>query len=71
VNLRGILLWFEAISGLRVNRTKSSILLVVQVDNIQLLEGVLGCTTDTFPTSDLGLPLGAKFKYISIWEGCS
>jgi len=35
------------------------------VDNIQLVVGVLGCT---FPTYDLGLPLGAKFKDKSIWK---
>ena len=28
----------------------------------------LGCTTDSFPISYLGLPLGAKFKDESIWE---
>jgi len=32
------------------------------VDNIQLLAGFLGCNVDAFPTSYLGLPLGAKFK---------
>ena len=44
VNLRGILIWFEAVSGLRVNLSglrvnlsKSSILLVGQVDNLQML----------------------------------
>ena len=37
VNLRGILIWFEAMAGLRVNLSKSSILPARQVDNIQLL----------------------------------
>jgi len=68
VNLRGILIWFEAVSGPRVNLSKSSILPVGQVDNIQLLAGILGCTIDSFPTSYLVLPLGAKFKNKSIWE---
>ena len=68
VNLRCILIWFEAVSGLRVNLAKSSILPVGQVDNIHLLAGVLGCRVDSFPTYYLGLPLGAKFKDKSIWE---
>ena len=67
VNLRCILIWFEAVSGLRVdNLAKSSILPVGQVDNIQFLAGVLGCTVDSFPAYYLGLPLGAKFKDKSI-----
>ena len=66
--LRGILIWFEAVSGLRVNLSKSSISPVGQVDNILLLVGVLGCSIDSFPSSYLGLTLGAKFKDKSIWE---
>ena len=68
VNLRGILVWFEAVSGLRVNLSKSFILPIGQVDNIQLLVGVLGCSTDSLPSSYLGLPLGAKFKDEFIYE---
>jgi len=33
-----------------------------------LLAGILGCSIDSFPTSYLDLPLGAKFKDKSIWE---
>ena len=68
VNLHGILIWFEAVSSLRVKLTKSSILPIGQVDNIQLLAGILGYSIDSFPTSYLGLPLSAKFKDKSIWE---
>ena len=67
VNLCGILIWFEAVSGLRVNLPKSSILPVGQVDNIQLLAAILGCSIGSFPSSYLDLPLGAKFKDKSIW----
>jgi len=49
VNLRCILIWFQAVLGLRVNLTKSSVLPVGQLDNIQLLAGVLGCKIDVFP----------------------
>ena len=68
MNLGCIPIWFEAVFGLRINLAKSAILPVGQVDNIQLLAGVLGCTVDSFPTYYLGLPLGAKFKDKSIWE---
>jgi len=62
VHLRCILIWFQAVSGLRVNLTKSSILPVGQVDNVQTLAGVLGSKIDSFPLNYLDLPLGAKFK---------
>ena len=68
MNLRGILIWFEAVFGLKVNLSKSSILPVGQVDNLHMLAGVLGCSIDSPPSSYLGLPLGARFKDKSIWE---
>ena len=49
INLRCVLTWFEAVSGLRVNLAKSSLLPVGEVDNIQLLAGVLGGNIDSFP----------------------
>ena len=67
VNLGGVLISFEVVSELRVNLSKSSILPVGQVDNIQLLAGILGCYIGSFPSSYLGLPLGAKFKDKFIW----
>jgi len=68
LNLRCILIWFQVVSGLRVNLAKSVILLVGQVNNILLLAGLLGCKIDSFPSSYLGLPLGAKFKEKAIWD---
>ena len=62
MNLRCVLTWFQAVSDLKVNLAKSSILPIGYMDNIQLLAGVLGCNDDALPTSYLGLPLGAKFK---------
>ena len=40
---------------------------MVQVENIQLLTGVLDCNIDSFPATYLGLPLGARFKEQAIW----
>jgi len=48
VNLCCVLTWFQAVSGLQVNLAKSSILPVGQVDNIQLLAGVLGYNIKAF-----------------------
>ena len=53
---------------MRIKLLKSSILLVVQVDDMLLLAGVLGHTIDAFPTNCLGLPFGVRFKEKSIWE---
>ena len=47
---------------------KSSALPVGEVDNIQLLAGVLGCNIDSFPSTHLRLLLGARFKEKAIWD---
>ena len=41
--LRWILVWYEALSGLKINLDKSSILLVGDVENVKTLECELGC----------------------------
>ena len=51
-----VLIWFEAVSGLKVNLGKSE------------LVAVLGCKQGSLPMKYLGLPLGAKFKDKSIWN---
>ena len=51
-----VLIWFEAVSGLKVNLDKSE------------LVAVLGCKQGSLPMKYLGLPLGAKFKDKSIWN---
>jgi len=38
------------------------------MNNIHLLARMLGCNIETFPTSYLGLPLGAKFKEKASWD---
>lgn len=56
--LRGILLIFEAVTGLRVNLSKSS-LFSINADNcIEDLAEVLGCKVEQLPTTYLGLPSG-------------
>jgi len=68
LNRRCVLIWFQAVFGLRVNLAKSAILLVGQVNNILLLVGLFGCKNDSFPISYLGLSLGAKFTEKAIWD---
>jgi hypothetical protein len=67
-HLRSILVWFEAISGLRVNLGKSELVQVGEVPFLEELADILGCQTSTLPMKYLGLPLGAKFKSLDIWN---
>ena len=63
-----ILIWFETVSGLKINLGKSKLVLVGMVDNLDLLLIVLGCKQGTLPMKYLGLPLRAKFKDKAIWN---
>ena len=63
-----ILIWFQAVLGLRINLAKSSILPMDSVDNIQILARLLGCKIDSFSLTYLGLPLGSKFNEKAIWD---
>ncbi|XP_042952153.1 uncharacterized protein LOC122289242 [Carya illinoinensis] len=67
--LRAVLLCFEAVSGLKVNLSKSEMVPVGSVNNIQDLASILGCQISSLPLQYLGLPLGAAFKTKSIWDG--
>jgi hypothetical protein len=61
-HLRGIFIWFQAISGLKINLSKSELVPVGHVPNVAKLVGFLGCRVSSLPMSYLGLPLGAGFK---------
>ena len=67
--LSWLLLWFEAIYGLRINLNKSEILLVGRVENAKLLAVELGCKVGSLPSTYLGLPLGALHKSVMVWDG--
>ena len=66
--LRMILIWFEAVSSLKINLGKSELVPIDMVDNLDLLLIVLGCRQGTLPMKYLGPPLGAKFKDKTIWN---
>ena len=68
LTLRMVLIWFEAVSGLKINLGKSELVAVGDVRNMEVLVAVLGCNQGFLPMKYLGLPLGAKFKDKSIWN---
>ena len=63
-----ILIWFEAVLGLKINLGKSELVLDGVVHNVDLFLVVLGCKQGSLPMKYLGLPLGAKFKDKTIWN---
>ena len=69
VYLSWILAWFEALSGLKVNLDKSSLLPVGRVENEESFALELGCKIGSLLAEYLGLPLGAKYKAASVWDG--
>ncbi|RVX06963.1 Transposon TX1 uncharacterized 149 kDa protein [Vitis vinifera] len=69
VMINGVLAWFEAASGLRINLDKSVLIPVGEVEDIEELAVELGCKIGMLPIVYLGLPLGAHHKAFSIWDG--
>ena len=62
------LMWFEAYSGLKITLSKSEIILVGRVDNVEMLASELGCGVASLPTTYLGLPLGAPHRAMGVWD---
>ena len=61
-------MWFEAMSGLKVNLDKSVIIPVGKVENVEKLALKFGCKVSMLPSSYLGFFLGARFKDVAIWD---
>lgn len=59
----------KAITGLKVNLEKSTIISLGADDKIQDLANILHCKVETLPFKYLGMPLGASRKQTSILEG--
>lgn len=53
-------MWFEVISGLKINLTKSDFILIVKVENLEELAFEVSYKVGELPTTYLGLPLGAS-----------
>ena len=64
-----LLMWFEAVSGLRINLEKSELISVGRVENIDDLAMDFGCRVGILSSTYLGLPLGASFKSVTVWDG--
>ena len=54
-----VLIFFEAITGLKVNVGKSEIVPIGEVGNLHVLACVLCCKVVSLPMTYLGMPLGA------------
>ncbi|XP_059635285.1 uncharacterized protein LOC132277444 [Cornus florida] len=60
--LRCVLVYFQAVSGLKINVGKSMLTPVREVQDTASLAAVLGCGVGSFPISYLGLSLGAPSR---------
>ncbi|RVW74271.1 hypothetical protein CK203_051040 [Vitis vinifera] len=67
--LSWLCMWFEAVSGLRINLEKSDLIPVGRVENVDDLALDFGCRVGSLPSTYLSLPLGASFKSVSVWDG--
>jgi hypothetical protein len=67
-HLKGMLLCFEEVSGLRINLGKSKIVPVGLIVDVEALAHVLGGRIASLPMKYLGLPLGARYKSKEIWN---
>ena len=66
--MRAILARSEEVSGLHINLEKSELVPIGGVHNLEALVGLMGCGQSSLTLKYLGLPLGAKFKDLSIWN---
>jgi len=66
--LRCILALFEVMLRLKINLSKSVLIPIGEVSELNNLVHFLGCGVDYPPLSYLGLPLGAPYKCKAVWE---
>ena len=59
-------MWFEGLSGLKINLEKSEL---IPVNYVETLAAVLGCKVGYLPSTYLGFPLGAHYKSVRVWDG--
>ena len=67
--LSWLLMWFKAISRLRINLNKSEIIPVGRITDVDALALELGCKEGALPSSYLGLPLGTPHNLVAVWDG--
>ena len=64
-----ILMWFKAISGLKINLDKRKNFPVGRADNVEELALELGYKVGPLPSYYLGLPLGTAYNLVAVWDG--
>ena len=63
-----VLIFFEAITGLKINVGKSEIVPVGDVGNLNGLALILCCKVGILPMRYLGMPFEVHYKDSSIWN---
>lgn len=66
-NLKVIMYWFGDISGLVVNDSKSKIMPIGEVENMEQIKSVWRCNVGMIPTNYLGAPPEAGYKCRQLW----
>jgi hypothetical protein len=66
--LQQVLTCFEAVTGLRVNMSKSEMVPIGEVTNLSYLADILSCRMGTLPMTYLNMPLGSSFKALGVWN---
>jgi hypothetical protein len=67
-NLKCLLLCFEVVLGLKINLSKSVIVPIGEVEDVEGLSSILGCGMESLSLTYLWLPSGALYKDPSIWN---
>ncbi|XP_026451759.1 uncharacterized protein LOC113352105 [Papaver somniferum] len=67
-NLKGILLAFKLVSGLKVNFRKSAIVAVGDAQNAVECASCFGYNLTTFTMKYLGIPLSSRSKAVGDWD---
>ena len=70
-HLKAGFVWFQIISGLKINFWKSDLVPVGDVLDVESLAGILRCKVAMLPMTYLGLPLGATFKLKGYMDWCA
>ena len=66
--LSWLLMWFEIISGLKINLTKSELIPIGKVEDLEKLALELGYKVGVFLITCLGLPLGAPHNLLVAYD---
>ena len=66
--LSWVLMWFEAMSRLKVNLDKSWLIPMGRVENAEELSQEFFYKVGALPSIYLSLPLGISFKFAVVWD---